>query len=151
LWGTISTTSVFNEHDQSSRSDFRLKISHTISSTTKTAMTMYAIPDIEADKSTPFQSSRFDRRFTIPHANRRATKIIKTSSMPPSISIDPPAYSHSIVEGGLLEISNTTRLMPLTSLQMRLLILARISCGGSIQLAVMPSMDSTILKAAVAS
>jgi hypothetical protein len=29
-------------------------------------------------------------------------------------------YSHSIVLGGLLEISNTTRLTPFTSLQMRL-------------------------------
>src|SRR5262249_14575823 len=33
-----------------------------------------------------------------------------------------PGYSHSIVEGGLDEMSNTTRLMPLTSLMIRLLM-----------------------------
>ena len=60
-------------------------------------------------------------------------------------------YSHSMVAGGLLEMSRTTRLIPCTSLQIRFEILARISCGGSIQFAVMPSVDSTILSAAVQS
>ena len=48
-------------------------------------------------------------------------------------------YSHSIVAGGLEEMSKQTRLTPLTSLMIRLEILARTSCGMCAQSAVIAS------------
>jgi hypothetical protein len=53
------------------------------------------------------------------------------------------AYSHSIVAGGLEEMSYTTRLTPLTSLMIRLLIVASTSYGRRAQSAVMKSWLST--------
>ena len=53
------------------------------------------------------------------------------------------AYSHSIVDGGFELMSNTTRLMPFTSLTTRDEIVARSSCGRRAQSAVMPSLLST--------
>ena len=55
-----------------------------------------------------------------------------------------PLYSHSIVDGGLLEMSYTTRLTPGTSLTMRRLIKPSTSYGTLAQSAVMPSSLSTI-------
>src|SRR3954471_13020642 len=52
-------------------------------------------------------------------------------------------YSHSIVAGGLLEMSYTTRFTPRTSLIIRLLISARILNGIRAQSAVMKSWLST--------
>src|SRR3989338_3971590 len=52
-------------------------------------------------------------------------------------------YSHSIVAGGLPEMSYTTRLMPRTSLMMRLEILPSSACGSSAQCAVMKSCVCT--------
>lgn len=52
-------------------------------------------------------------------------------------------YSHSIVAGGLLVISYTTRLIPATSLTMRFEILASRSCGRRVQSAVMKSSVDT--------
>src|SRR3954469_9682386 len=52
-------------------------------------------------------------------------------------------HSHSIVEGGLLLMSYTTRLMPRTSLTMRDEIEASRSCGRRAQSAVIPSRLST--------
>ena len=49
------------------------------------------------------------------------------------------AYSHSIVAGGLLEMSYTTRFTPFTSLMMRLEIRAKTSHGKRAQSAVMKS------------
>src|SRR5512138_2643414 len=49
------------------------------------------------------------------------------------------AHSHSIVAGGLLVISYTTRLIPSTSLTMRLATLASSSLGRRAQSAVMKS------------
>src|SRR5882672_4408569 len=48
-------------------------------------------------------------------------------------------YSHSMVPGGLLVMSKTTRLTPLTSLTIRLLIRARTSYGTRAQSAVIAS------------
>ena len=53
------------------------------------------------------------------------------------------AHSHSIVAGGLDEMSSTTRLIPRTSLMMRLEILASSSWGSDTQSAVIASSDST--------
>ena len=55
-----------------------------------------------------------------------------------------PPYSHSIVDGGLLEMSYTTRLTPGTSLTMRRLINPSTSYGTLAQSAVMPSSLSTM-------
>ena len=52
-------------------------------------------------------------------------------------------YSHSIVAGGLPEMSYTTRLMPRTSLMMRLETLLSSACGSSAQCAVMKSCVCT--------
>ena len=52
-------------------------------------------------------------------------------------------YSHSIVAGGLPEMSYTTRLMPRTSLMIRLLTLPSRLCGSSAQCAVMKSCVCT--------
>ncbi len=52
-------------------------------------------------------------------------------------------HSHSIVAGGLLEMSKHTRLTPLTSLMMRLESFSSRSYGSFTQSAVMPSCDST--------
>src|SRR5436190_22774202 len=58
-----------------------------------------------------------------------------------AFSID--TYSHSMVEGGLLLMSYTTRLMPFTSLTMRDEMQASSSCGRRAQSAVIPSLLST--------
>jgi len=52
-------------------------------------------------------------------------------------------YSHSIVAGGLLDISYVTREMPFTSLMMRRETSSRNSYGSRDQRAVMKSMVST--------
>ena len=52
-------------------------------------------------------------------------------------------YSHSIVAGGLPEMSYTTRLMPRTSLMMRLETLPSNACGNGAQCAVMKSCVCT--------
>ena len=54
-----------------------------------------------------------------------------------------PRHSHSIVAGGLLLMSYTTRFTPGTSFTMRLLILPRTSYGSFAQSAVMPSSEVT--------
>ena len=53
-------------------------------------------------------------------------------------------YSHSIVDGGLLEMSYTTRFTPGTSLTMRRLINPSTSYGTLAQSAVIPSSLSTM-------
>jgi hypothetical protein len=53
------------------------------------------------------------------------------------------AYSHSIVAGGFEDTSYTTRLMPFTSLMMRLAIEPRTASGNRAQSAVMASTDVT--------
>src|SRR5205814_947697 len=58
-------------------------------------------------------------------------------------------HSHSIVPGGLLVTSNTTRLTPFTSLTIRLEIFSSNSYGSFTQSAVMPSCDSTTRSAMV--
>src|SRR4030095_10319837 len=50
-----------------------------------------------------------------------------------------PGYSHSIVDGGFEEMSNTTRLTPFTSLMIRLLIVPSRSYGSRAQSAVIAS------------
>ena len=55
-------------------------------------------------------------------------------------------YSHSIVAGGLLLISYTTRLMPFTSLIMRFDTCAKNSCGKWQKSAVIPSTEVTARK-----
>src|SRR5450830_421086 len=57
------------------------------------------------------------------------------------------AYSHSIVAGGLPEMSYTTRLMPRTSLMMRLETRPSNSCGRCAQCAVIKSCVCTARKA----
>ena len=58
-------------------------------------------------------------------------------------------YSHSIVAGGLLVMSYTTRLTPFTSLTMRLEAAARTSSGIRAQSAVMKSVVDTARRAMV--
>lgn len=57
------------------------------------------------------------------------------------------SYSHSMVDGGLEEMSYTTRLTPFTSLMMRPEILASRSAGRRAQSAVMASTLSTMRRA----
>src|SRR5689334_12664464 len=78
----------------------------------------------------------------IPHPH------ILTSSHP-HISSRP--HSHSIVDGGLELMSNTTRFTPRTSFTMREEIRARSSCGSLAQSAVIPSRLSTARIATVCS
>src|SRR5690606_22699670 len=59
------------------------------------------------------------------------------------ISAIPSSYSHSIVAGGLLEMSYTTRFTPATSLMMRVEICASTAYGIRAQSAVMKSCVST--------
>src|SRR3974390_1490803 len=61
----------------------------------------------------------------------------------------PPSHSHSIVPGGFEVTSYTTRLMPFTSLTMRLEMVFSTSCGRSTQSAVMPSSEFTARMAQV--
>jgi hypothetical protein len=56
-----------------------------------------------------------------------------------------PSYSHSMVDGGLLEISMATRLTPGTSLMMRCEMFSRRSYGSRAQSAVIASLDVTAL------
>jgi hypothetical protein len=56
-------------------------------------------------------------------------------------------HSHSMVAGGLPEMSYTTRLMPRTSLMMRLETLPSKLCGSSAQWAVMKSCVCTARRA----
>ena len=56
-------------------------------------------------------------------------------------------YSHSIVPGGLLVTSYTTRFMPFTSLMIRVATRPSTSCGNGKKSAVMPSVDVTARKA----
>ena len=58
-----------------------------------------------------------------------------------------PAHSHSIVAGGLLDTSYTTRLMPRTSLMMRPDTRLSSACGSSAQSAVMKSLVCTARRA----
>ena len=58
-------------------------------------------------------------------------------------------YSHSIVPGGLLVMSNTQRFTPFTSLMMRLASFSSKSYGTFTQSAVIPSCDSTARMAMV--
>lgn len=60
-------------------------------------------------------------------------------------------YSHSTVAGGLELMSYTTRLIPRTSLMIRLLMRPSIALGMSAQSAVMPSVLCTARTTAVAS
>src|SRR5438067_8330531 len=53
-------------------------------------------------------------------------------------------YSHSIVPGGFEVMSYTTRLIPRTSLTIRLEIVLSTSYGSGAQSAVMPSSLSTV-------
>ena len=68
-----------------------------------------------------------------------------------SIACDSPRrtsiHSHSIVAGGLLETSYTTRLMPRTSLMMREETRASSGCGRGAQSAVMKSKVWTARRA----
>ena len=58
-------------------------------------------------------------------------------------SSQPAAHSHSIVPGGLLVTSSTTRLTSLTSLVIRVEIRASTSYGTRVQSAVIASSDDT--------
>lgn len=60
-------------------------------------------------------------------------------------------HSHSMVPGGLLVISNTTRFTPRTSLVMRVEMRSSNAYGSLTQSAVMPSWDSTTRSATVQS
>ena len=82
-----------------------------------------------------------------PQCQRSRTRVDRafarqTASFP-YIPVDGAIYSHSIVAGGLLEMSYTTRLMPRTSLMMRFETFERRLCGSSAQCAVMKSWVST--------
>ena len=67
------------------------------------------------------QSRRAQRkRFLGVHERDRTDRLIQRLSAKSKIANRKWGYSHSIVLGGLLEISKTTRLTPLTSLQIRL-------------------------------
>ena len=55
----------------------------------------------------------------------------------------PTTYSHSMVPGGLLVTSSTTRLTSGTSLVMRVEILASTSYGTRVQSAVIASSEET--------
>ena len=76
-------------------------------------------------------------------ANVRCTK----SRVDPASCWERARYSHSIVAGGLLEMSYATRLMPRTSLMMRLDTFASSSCGSGAQSAVMKSVVWTARRA----
>src|SRR4029077_6720547 len=58
-------------------------------------------------------------------------------------------YSHSMVLGGLELMSYTTRLMPLTSLTIRVEMRSNTSAGSRVQSAVMASSESTTRTAIV--
>src|SRR6056297_2241595 len=66
-----------------------------------------------------------------------------------SLSFEEAHYSHSMVAGGFELTSYTTRLIPLTSLIIRLLTSDKKSYGRCDQSAVMPSTLLTDLKAIV--
>src|ERR1019366_1484817 len=92
------------------------------------------------------------------HTNVVYHKLLGCNSLQPKQSFHveqfssaPPAHfhSHSIVPGGLLVTSYTTRLMPLTSLTMRLEMVFSTSCGSGTQSAVMPSSECTARMAQV--
>ena len=71
--------------------------------------------------------------------DRRHPRLRAESSTPPRASTDPGGHSHSIVAGGLLEMSSTTRLTSSTSLVMRVEIRSSTSVGRRAQSAVMAS------------
>ena len=59
------------------------------------------------------------------HPNQRTRR--RTATLTQASSLMPSGYSHSIVAGGLEEMSYTTRLTPGTSLINRLLMAAKTS------------------------
>jgi hypothetical protein len=61
------------------------------------------------------------------------------------------SHSHSIVAGGLVEMSYTTRFTPFTLLMISLLTSARNSWGRRLHSAVMPSVEFTARRAMVCS
>src|SRR5439155_5640524 len=76
-------------------------------------------------------------------ARAAAATARKVSAMARRIPSTRGPYSHSMVAGGLLLTSRTTRLIPRTSLVIRLELLATRSQGRRAQSAVMPSRLST--------
>src|SRR5438132_14200257 len=86
------------------------------------------------------QSRRAQRqRFLGIHQRHRAGGLIRALDQKPKIDNRKYDHSHSIVLGGLLEMSKQTRLTPLTSLLMRAEMRANSSKGSRTQSAVMPS------------
>jgi hypothetical protein len=104
-----------------------------------------------------FAKSLFGRQFRHMDGQGRAAKIAAANDLQnsadgrsrrPKAAPNPPAiHSHSIVAGGLLEMSYTTRLIPRTSLMIRLEIVASTSYGTRAQSAVMKSWLSTARRA----
>ena len=71
--------------------------------------------------------------------DRRHPRLLDRSSARRRAPTDPGGHSHSIVAGGLLEMSSTTRLTSSTSLVMRVEIRSSTSVGRRAQSAVMAS------------
>src|SRR5262245_29912385 len=83
------------------------------------------------------QKSRFGRS----DAAHRTSQAMRSWSV--NERCETSTHSHSIVAGGLPEMSYTTRLMPCTSLMMRFEVRASKSCGSGAQCAVMKSCVCT--------
>gem|GEM_PF-4619770 len=93
----------------------------------------------------PLPSERMSSGSLLGPRTMRATTRMTSSSVVPMPNI--LAYSHSMVLGGLEEMSRTTRFTPLTSLMMRPDMRARSSEGSRDQSAVMASRLSTMRSA----
>ena len=94
------------------------------------------------DRPAPVSSPGKSASVTPPHgpgaasAPRQLARIRWQRNRPPLFA---RAYSHSMVAGGLLVMSYTTRFTPGTSLTIRLLTRPSTSSGSLAQSAVMPS------------
>src|SRR6185437_3389726 len=71
------------------------------------------------------------RESSVPHATLRLDAILADLARPAVLKVGTrPSHSHSIVPGGLLVTSYTTRLMPRTSLTRRVETFARKECSN---------------------
>ncbi len=107
------------------------------------------IARICAAKLQPIEAPQSLRDIAIGLAKRRGRRPlfaerVPSRGQPRTTSSGSYAHSHSIVAGGFDEMSRQTRLRPLTSLMMRLLILRITSTGSISQSAVIASSEETM-------
>ncbi len=128
--------------------------SATPSRTTGTAIVAFAGGVGSAHDVDRAPGVRLDRECWTDGSNQgKHVHLVSPESLPPPVGLPGRIsdHSHSIVPGGFEVMSYTTRLIPRTSLMIRLLIRPSSSYGSCAQSAVMPSVEVTARTAQVIS